>query len=165
MGRALERKKELPLAENENQNYIQYRKGSLAMYQLQDIIGEDKVNGALKAMLLQYGRKSGPYPSVTVLVDALRKITPADQAYLIDDLFNNIVLYENHAVSATARKLSDGKYEVSFTVSAAKVRAGEQGEEKDVPLRDWIDVGVDDKDGSSLLRERKLIDRKRTATP
>jgi hypothetical protein len=43
------------------------------MYQLQDIIGEDKVNGALKAMLLQYGRQSGPYPSVTVLVDALRK--------------------------------------------------------------------------------------------
>ena len=53
--------------------------------------------------------------------DALRKITPADQAYLIDDLFNHIVLYENHAVSATARKLSDGKYEVSFVVNAAKV--------------------------------------------
>jgi hypothetical protein len=123
-------------------------------------IGEDKVNAALKDVLNQYGRKSGPYPSVTVLVDALRKITPADQAYLIDDLFNNIVLYENHAVSATARKLSDGRYEVSFTVSAAKVRAGEQGEEKDVPLRDWIDVGVDDKDGSSLLRERMLIAQK-----
>jgi hypothetical protein len=44
MGRALERKKELPLAENENQNYIQYRKGSLAMYQLQDIIGETRIN-------------------------------------------------------------------------------------------------------------------------
>jgi hypothetical protein len=28
MGRALERKKELPLAENENQNYIQYRKAA-----------------------------------------------------------------------------------------------------------------------------------------
>jgi aminopeptidase N len=160
MGRALERKKELPLAENENQNYIQYRKGSLAMYQLQDMLGEAKVNAALKDVLNQYGRKSGPYPSVTVLVDALRKITPADQAYLIDDLFNHIVLYENHAVSATARKLSDGRYEVSFAVSAAKVRAGEQGEEKDVPLRDWIDVGVDDKDGSSLFRERMLVSQK-----
>jgi len=31
-----------------------------------------------------------------VLVDALRKVTPADKAYLIDDLFNSIVLYENH---------------------------------------------------------------------
>jgi hypothetical protein len=160
MGRALERKKELPLAENENQNYIQYRKGSLAMYQLQDIVGEARVNGALKDLLAQYGRSSGPYPSVNVLVDALRKITPADQAYLIDDLFNHIVLYENHAVSATARKLSDGKYEVSFVVSAAKVRADDQGQEKDAALKDWIDIGVDDKDGNSLFRERKLIDRK-----
>jgi hypothetical protein len=160
MGRALERKKELPLAENENQNYIQYRKGSLAMYQLQDILGEVKVNTALKDMLAQHGRSSGPYPSVNVLVDALRKVTPADQAYLIDDLFNQIVLYENHAVLATARKLSDGKYEVSFVVSAAKVRANDQGEEKDAALKDWIDIGVDDKDGNSLLRERKLIDRK-----
>ncbi|ELX12563.1 putative membrane protein [Janthinobacterium sp. HH01] len=160
VGRALERKKELPLAENENQNYIQYRKGSLAMYQLQDIVGEAKVNGALKEMLAQYGRKSGPYPSVTVLVDALRKITPPEQAYLIDDLFNHIVLYENHAVSATARRLADGKYEVTFAVSAAKVRADDQGAEKDTPLKDWIDIGIDDKDGNSLYRERMLVDRK-----
>ncbi|WP_432381704.1 hypothetical protein [Duganella sp. P38] len=130
------------------------------MYQLQDIVGEARVNGALKQMLAEYGRKSGPYPSVNVLVDALRRVTPADQAYLIDDLFNHIVLYENHATSATARRLGDGRYEVSFAVSAAKVRAGEQGEEKDVPLRDWIDIGVDDKDGNALLRERKLIEGK-----
>ncbi|TFW31261.1 ABC transporter permease/M1 family aminopeptidase [Duganella callida] len=161
LGRALERKKELPLADNENQDYIQYHKGSLAMYQLQDLLGEDQVNAALKDVLTQYGRTAGaPYPSVTVLVDALRKITPAGQAYLIDDLFNHIVLYENHAVAASARKLNDGRYEVSFVVSAAKARASEQGEEKDVALQDWIDIGVDDKDGNALLRERKLIDQK-----
>jgi hypothetical protein len=40
------------------------------------------------------------------------------------------------------------------------VRANEQGEEMDVPLRDWIEVGVDDKDGNSLYRERKLITHK-----
>jgi hypothetical protein len=160
LGRALERKKELPLADNENQNYIQYRKGSLAMYQLQDILGEDRINGALKELLAKHGRSGGPYPSVTVLVDALRGITPPEYAYLIDDLFNHIVLYENHGVSATARKLNDGKYEVSFVVSAAKVRANDQGEERDVALKDYIDIGVDDKDGNSLLRERKLIDRK-----
>ena len=160
MGRALERKKELPLADNENQNYIQYRKGSLAMYQLQDLLGEAKVNGVLRDLLKQHGHASGPYPSVDVLVNALRKVTPPEMAYLIDDLFETIVLYENHGVSASARKLADGRYEVNFTVSAAKVRATDQGEEKDTPLKDWIDVGVDDKDGNALARERKLIERK-----
>lgn len=160
MGRAIERKKELPLADNENQNYIQYRKGSLAMYQLQEAIGEARINAALKEMLAEYHHRTGPYPSVTVLIEALRKITPADYAYLIDDVFNQIVLYENHAVAASARRLPDGRYEVAFSVSAAKVRADEQGAEMDMLLRDWIEVGIDDKDGNSLYRERKLMTHK-----
>jgi aminopeptidase N len=160
MGRAIENKKELPLADNENQDYIHYRKGSLAMYLLQDILGEDKINAVLKDLLAQYAYHNAPYPSVTVLVDGLRKITPPDQAYLIDDLFNAIVLYDNRALSASARKRPDGKYEVTLKVHASKLRADELGAEKEVPLRDLIDVGIDDKDGNSLLRERKLITQK-----
>lgn len=163
LGRALERKKELPLADNENQDYIAYRKGALAMYLLQDMLGEERINTMLRQLLREHGQQHAggpPYASVTLLVDALRRITPPDQVYLIDDLFNHIVLYENRAVSATARKLADGRYEVSLAVSAAKVRANDQGEEHDVPLRDYIDIGVDDERGASLLRERKLIDGK-----
>jgi aminopeptidase N len=62
MGRA-ERRQELPLADNENQNYIHYHKGSLAMYQLQDIIGEDKVNGALRDLLKTYGQQGRLMPA------------------------------------------------------------------------------------------------------
>ncbi|HEU4844996.1 MAG TPA: M1 family aminopeptidase [Burkholderiaceae bacterium] len=160
LGRALERKKELPLADNEDQAYIHYSKGSLAMYLLQDRMGEAQVNAALRTLLAQYGRRSGPYPGVTVLVDALRRITPPEHAYLIDDLFEHIVLYENHAVAATARKLADGRYEVQLAVSAAKVQADEQGAERDVPLHDWIDIGLDDANGNSLLRQRVRVTRK-----
>ena len=32
--------------------------------------------------------------------------------------------------------------------------AGEQGEEHDAPLHDWIEIGVDDANGHPLLRER-----------
>ena len=72
MGRAIENKKELPLAQNENQDYIHYRKGSLAMYLLQDVLGEDKVNGVLHDLLAQHAFHGAPYPSVDVLTDALR---------------------------------------------------------------------------------------------
>ena len=157
MGRGEERKKELPLAENENQDYIHYQKGSLAMYLLQDIVGEDKVNGVLRNLLQTYGQQGPPYASVTALVQGLRKVTPPEQAYLIDDLFEKIVLFDNRALSATARKRHDGKYEVTVKVQAGKLNAGEQGEEQEVPLHDLIDIGVDDKDGNPLLRERKLM--------
>jgi hypothetical protein len=45
-------------------------------------------------------------------------------------------------------------------VHASKLRADEVGAEKEVPIADLIDIGVDDKDGNSLLRERKLIRQK-----
>jgi len=163
MGRSGERKKELPLAENENQDYIHYNKGSLAMYLLQDIVGEDKINGVLRDLLLNYGQKGPPYASVTALIDGLRKVTPPDQAYLIDDLFEKIVLFDNRALSATAHKRADGKYDVTINVQAGKLHAGEQGEEQEVPLHDLIEIGVDDKDGNSLLRERKLITTKQNS--
>ncbi|WP_295998616.1 M1 family aminopeptidase [Rugamonas sp.] len=162
-GRSQENKKELPLAENENQPYIHYNKGSLALYQLQDIVGEDKINAALRSLLARHGYGGPPYPSVTALLDALRAVTPPPQAYLIEDLFEAIVLYENHALTATARKRADGKYALTLTVRANKVRAGALGEESEVALKDWIDIGVDDKDGNSLLRERKLIDAKESS--
>jgi hypothetical protein len=157
MGRAHENHRELPLAQNEDQAYIHYNKGSLAMYLLQDLVGEDKVNRALHDLLVRYAFHAAPYPNVTMLTDALRKITPPELAYLIDDLFESIVLYENRATMATARKRSDGRYEVTLTASAGKVRAGELGDEKEVALKDMIEFGVDDKDGNPLLRERRLV--------
>ena len=159
MGRALERRKELPLAQNENQDYVHYHKGSLALYLLQDLLGEASVNGVLRGLLETHGFKGAPYPSVTVLVDALRAVAPPDKAYLIDDLFESIVLYENRADSATARQRPDGKFEVKIQAHAGKIRAGGLGEEKPAPLRDYIEFGVDDRNGNPLARERRLVDK------
>jgi ABC-2 type transport system permease protein len=159
-GRAGERRKELPLAHNEDQDYIHYRKGSLALYLLQDLLGEDTINEVLHDLLTRHAFQARPYPNVLVLVDALRKVTPPDKAYLIDDLFESIVLYENRADSAVARRRADGKYEVTLHASAAKLRAGELGDEKEAPLADYIEFGVDDRDGNPLVRERRLVTRR-----
>ncbi|MFC0251410.1 ABC transporter permease/M1 family aminopeptidase [Massilia consociata] len=159
MGRATERRKELPLARNEHQDYIHYRKGSLALYLLQDLLGEDTINGVLRGLLKEHAFKGAPYPTASGLVDALRAVTPPDKAYLIDDLFESIVLYENRAVSATARQRKDGKFEVAIRAHAGKVRAGELGDEKPARLRDYIEFGVDDRNGNPLVRERRLVDR------
>jgi ABC-type transport system involved in multi-copper enzyme maturation permease subunit len=165
MGRARESRKELPLAQNENQPYIHYRKGSLAMYLLQDLLGEEAVNGVLRELLAEHAFRGPPYPNVTTLVEKLRAVAPADKAYLIEDLFESIVLYENHADSASARRRPDGKFEVTIRATAGKVRAGELGEEREVPLKDYVEFGVDDDKGNPLARERRLLDhRQQTVT-
>ena len=162
-GRTMENRREVPLAQNENQDYIQYRKGGLAMYQLQEVMGEETVNQVLRELLAGYAFQGPPYPNIKVLTDALRAVAKPDQAYLIDDLFESIVLYENRATQATARRQSDGKYVVTLKAHAGKVRAGELGEEQEAPLKDYIEFGVDDKDGKALLRERRLVQGKEVA--
>lgn len=159
IGRATERRKELPLAHNENQDYVHYRKGSLALYLLADLLGEDVVNHVLNSLLQEYAFKAAPYPTVLALVDRLRAVTPADKAYLVDDLFEHIVLYENRADRATVRQRPDGKFEVTIRAHAGKVRADELGGEKPAPLRDYIEFGVDDRNGNPLARERRLVDQ------
>jgi len=162
IGRAGEQKKELPLGRVENQDYIHYRKGSLVMYAMADYIGEENVNHALHALIEKYAFKGPPYPNATALIDALREVTPPQYKYVIDDWFESITLYDNRATSATARKLADGRYEVTVDVVANKRKADELGKETDVPLYDWIDIGVLDAAGVPLYREKKHITAEKT---
>ncbi|MDY7225180.1 M1 family aminopeptidase [Hyalangium rubrum] len=155
--RAIERNKEMPLARVENQAYVHYNKGSLVMYALQDYVGEDKVNQALAAFLKKTAYQQPPFTHSPELIAELRAVTPEHLRYLIEDLFERITLYENRAVTATSTARPDGKFEVKLTAKARKVEANGLGEEKDLSLDDWVDVGVLDKDGKPLYLERHRV--------
>jgi ABC-2 type transport system permease protein len=158
IGRSTEQKKELPLARVENQDYIHYRKGSIVMYALQDYIGEAKVNQALRAFRDATAYRGPPYPNTEQLIAELRKVTPQELQYVIDDMFETITLYDNRAVSAKARALGDGRYEVTLSAFARKLRADSLGKETDAPLHDWIDIGVLDADNKPLYLEKRKIE-------
>ena len=156
-GRSFERKKELPLHRVENQQYIHYNKGSLVMYDLQDSLGEDVLNGALKTFLDKWRFREPPYPRSIDLLAEIRKVTPAAQQHLIHDLFETITLFDNRATAATAVLRSDGKYDVKISVTAKKVRAGDLGEETEVPLDELVDVGALDEKGHVLALEKRPL--------
>ena len=156
-GRAFEQKKELPLSRVENQPYIHYRKGSLVMYALADYIGEDKLNQAIRTFRDAHAFKGPPYPSSSELIARIREVTPPDLQYLIDDLFEKIVVYDNRAVSATMKPLAGGRWEVTMKVVAKKRVADALGKESDVPIDDLIDIGVIDANGDAIAVEKKRI--------
>ena len=162
-GRASERNEENPLYKvDQNQGYIHYRKGSLAMYALQDYIGEDNVNAAIREFLKQYAFKGPPYPTSLDLESEFQKFTPSQYQYVFDDLFRNITLYDNRALSATYTTLPDGKYQVNLVVEAKKVRADGKGQEHSIPVNDWMDIGVLDADGKYLYLQKHKIDQEKT---
>ncbi|HEX8572733.1 MAG TPA: ABC transporter permease subunit [Allosphingosinicella sp.] len=134
---------ELPLARVENQPYIHYRKGSLAMYLLQDRLGEAAVNRALRTVLEKYKFKGAPYPRSIELIQAFRREakSPEDQA-LITDLFERITLYDLKVAEPKAVKRPDGKWDVTVPVEATKFYADGKGNEKPAAFADRIAIGL-----------------------
>jgi ABC-type transport system involved in multi-copper enzyme maturation permease subunit len=156
-GRAFEQKKELPLARVENQAYIHYRKGSLVMYALQDLIGEDKVNGVLRKLRDETAYQGPPYPNATRFVQLLREAVPAEQQYVVDDWFESIVLYDNRAVKASAKAIDGGRWEVTLSTLTKKLRADELGKEQEVPFDDFIEIGVLSANDEIIKLEKRRI--------
>jgi ABC-2 type transport system permease protein len=84
----------------------------------------------------------------------LRAASPENYRHLIDDLFETITLYDNHVVKATVKNLGPGEHEVHIEALAKKLRADELGAEKEVPLDDFIDVGVLDAEGNVIAVQK-----------
>ncbi|RTQ44969.1 hypothetical protein EJV47_26740 [Hymenobacter gummosus] len=167
-GRTTEDKKEVPLYLVENQPYIHYRKGSLVMYALQDYLGEQAVNQAIKEYRDKVAFQRAPFTNSVEFVGYLRKHTPDSLQYLVTDLFERITLYENKVDSASYRKLPNGQYRVTFTVNTKKVYADSLGNETpDLKARDFIDVGVltRQKDRNGEYRDVPLLVQKRRLQP
>jgi len=133
---------ELPLKLVEDQGYVHYRKGSVAMYALKDAIGEDAVNRALRNVLARYAFKSDPFPRSGDLIDAFRAEAPADKQALITALFEKITLWDLAVTDATVTPTDDGRYKVAMTVATKQFEADGKGRETEVPLDAWLDVGV-----------------------
>jgi len=133
---------ELPLDRVEDQDYIYYRKGSVAMYWAKEALGEEVVDGAMRKLLAQYAFKNAPYPNTTDFLRLLRAEAGPGKDQVITDLFDKITLYDLKASGATARKRSDGKYEVTFAVEAHKFHADGHGVETAAVMDEDVEVGV-----------------------
>ena len=156
-GRSGEREKELPLYKVENQAYIHYGKGSVVLYALQDYIGEDKVNLAMKNFLEEYRYKKPPYPTSLDFLRHLEPQVPDSLKYLITDWFKEITLYDNRMKEANYTKLDNGKYEVTLEIESSKIKSDSLGNETKTAINDWIDVGffMDD-DEKRLYSQRRM---------
>ena len=156
-GRSGEVDNELPLYKVENQGHIHYGKGSVILYALQDYIGEEKVNQAMREFLNEFKYKAPPYPTSLDFLKYLEPQVPDSLNYLIKDWFKEITLYDNRLKEADYKKMDNGKYQVSMSIESYKIKADSIGNETKVAMNDWIDIGVfSDADEERLLFEKRV---------
>lgn len=165
-GRGRETADEKSLLEvNPSQGYVHYQKGSVVLYYLKEMIGEDRINVALKNIVDKFAYRDPPYPNSYALVDELKKQLPSELQYLIKDLFEDITLFANRTLEAKYSKLDNGKFHVVIDVQCEKFKSDPKGKNEPAELHDWIEIGAfakpepKKKDGKQLYRERIFVDK------
>jgi aminopeptidase N len=164
-GRSSEFEGENPIMKTEGQQYIHYQKASVVMYYLKEMIGEKKVNSAMKNLITTYGYKNPPYPTSIAAVNEFKKVTPDSLQYVIKDLFENITLFSNRMLEAKFKKVGN-EYEVTLKTTSEKFHSTALGKESAIPVADYIDIAVfakpeNDKNlGEVLAYKRFKINKK-----
>jgi hypothetical protein len=157
LGRGTETKQEQPLVRADGAAYVHYQKGALALYALQDAIGEPAIDDALSTFLKRWRFAGPPFARSLDLLAEFRRVTPAALQPLIADLFETITLYDVRAISATAKRQADGSDAIDLVVSAKKVRADGAGNEAEVPFDGEVDIGVLDGRGDAVSVEKRRV--------
>ncbi|MEO6455729.1 MAG: hypothetical protein ABIN97_16735, partial [Ginsengibacter sp.] len=140
-GRSMEAEAERPLMKAEHQQYIHYEKAGVVLYYLKEMIGENKMNEALHSLLDSFAYKQPPYPTSLSAIRAFRKVTPDSLQYLINDMFENITLFSNRVLEAKYKKTGNA-YEITLKTISEKFRADSLGRETEIPVADYIDIGI-----------------------
>lgn len=158
--RAADTDVEKPLMYNPGlrKKHIAYQKGVLALHTMSHLIGEERLNAALRTYLNKVKNQTAPYTISAEMVDHIRQATPDSLQYLIRDLFETVTCYQHDLLSTQTTALPDGTYQVDISFTISKYRINDRGEkiytneadpvshDKDqtssLPLADYIEIGM-----------------------
>ena len=142
--------KEVPVAVSETQSYLHYQKPDWILWGLRGYIGADRVNAALRDLLVEYGEGRAPFATTEQVVAALKARAPDEYHQLIDDQWERITWWalgygeEGPSVSETR----DGRFRVVIPLTLDKtINHGEDGAQTSVTeiegetLNEWVEVG------------------------
>ncbi|MFD2519953.1 ABC transporter permease/M1 family aminopeptidase [Emticicia soli] len=125
--------------------HLMYYKGLVSMYQLTEMIGEEKVNTALRNLYQKYAG-SDTLPITNDFLNELYAITDASVHASIDDLFKKIIIYQPTAQYIRSNRVGN-QYETSFDAIVNKYQEDGKGKQTPVDFNGNIEVGFYWQDG------------------
>ncbi|WP_085299078.1 M1 family aminopeptidase [Cognaticolwellia mytili] len=150
---------EKPLFSTGMEPHIYYAKGKQTMHALLDLLGEEKINKALRGLLKNHG-----YPSKPTSLDLLNEfylVSDDNQKVMIDDLFKRVVFHDFALHSAKSVQLANGLYEIEIDISTLKLVLDPQSNtEQKEAINDSLDIalyeGFPEVDNANMLQNQKV---------
>jgi len=119
--------------------WANYRKGPYAMYALSEYVGEARVNEALRTLIK---KKASSLATTLDMYRELQAVTPDSLKPLLHDLFEVNTFWTFDTKQAKAVRTVAGTWQVTFDVDVKKVVADSAGRETELPMTDWVEIGV-----------------------
>ncbi|WP_373055944.1 ABC transporter permease [Zunongwangia sp. H14] len=119
--------------------YANYRKGPFAIYALSEYVGEKKINSALKNLIQ---KNKGKLATTLDMYNEFEAVTPDSLKPLLHDLFKKDTYWTFETKNLKARKMKDNRWEVEMEIEARKVVSDSAGAETEVPVDQWVEIGV-----------------------
>ena len=121
--------------------WANYRKGPYAMHALSEYVGEERVNGALRS-LVEKKTAEGSLATTLDLYRELQAVTPDSLEPLLHDLFEVNAWWIFDTRQATAVQTEAGAWQVTLEVEAHKVVGDSAGVEREMPMNEWVEIGI-----------------------
>jgi ABC-2 type transport system permease protein len=147
---------ELPWMRVGNQPYIHYRKGVVAMNSIYELLGESRINEALKAYLSVFKFQENPYATSLDLQSFFNRSVTIPEQKFINNLFEQITLYDLKLLSIDSSPTASGTFDITLNVEAQLLKADGEGQEKRLPLEEYVDLGLSMKHPEEFLSESDL---------
>ena len=122
--------------------YAAYRKGPFALFALSEYAGRERVDLAWRRLIAKHRPGAAPPATTLDLYRELQAVTPDSLRPLLHDLFAANTFWDLETERATARRTAAGAWEVTLRVKARKVSVDPAGKETEVPMDEWVPVGV-----------------------
>ncbi|EZH75592.1 hypothetical protein ATO12_02055 [Aquimarina atlantica] len=156
-GRSYATDPEPPLYTEEGQSYLLYGKSYVSLVALKDLIGEQKMNEALRGLIIQYKDEKESKVTSTELLNEFYAVTPEKYHILIDDWFKRIITYDLKIENAEVAVLDTGKYEVTIEVSAKRFETKENGEAVAILIDEPIQIGMFSKEPGTIDNQDAIL--------
>jgi ABC-2 type transport system permease protein len=125
-----------------NSSFMNYRKGPFALYAMTQYVSKDSVNKVLRDLLKEYPRGETPLPTTLDLYRKLQAITPDSLQYLVHDLFAANTYWQLKTEHVFAKQVDSSSWEVTIDVDARKLLVDSTAAEIDLPMNDWVQIGI-----------------------
>ncbi|MDA8019882.1 MAG: hypothetical protein MPN21_20775 [Thermoanaerobaculia bacterium] len=130
---------EVPLYQAQREPFLFYSKGAMVMMAVRDLIGEEALNTALRAVVDL--ARSGQPPTSLDLLTEIRAVTPATHHDLLEQWWQRIVLYNLRIESAQSVALPDGRYQLKIRAFGGKHEVADD-HQSELPMEEILEIGL-----------------------